>query len=321
MTNITLLVLANPKAQYLKALGQISGPVRTIISDQLNALLENCPEADVVLDAGTTDLLTAIFPRTTRLRWLHCLKAGVEPILSPELVTSDVVLTCARGVHKVPLAEFVMASVLFFSKDVARLIRNQQSGEWQQFDSEVVRGKVMGIVGYGETGRACAELARAFGMRVLGLRRHPELSRSDSLADQIFGPDRLLDMLASCDYVVLSAPSTVETRRLIGEAEINSMKSNAILINVGRGTLVDEAALICALEKGQIRGAALDVFEIEPLPSGHPFYHMQNILLSPHSTDHTSGWRERAVQFFLDNLERFIKGQPLNNIVDKKAGY
>jgi phosphoglycerate dehydrogenase-like enzyme len=99
------------------------------------------------------------------------------------------------------------------------------------------------------------------------------------------------------------------------------MKSNAILINVGRGTLVDEAALICALEKGQIRGAALDVFEIEPLPSGHPFYHMQNILLSPHSTDHTSGWRERAVQFFLDNLERFIKGQPLNNIVDKKAGY
>jgi phosphoglycerate dehydrogenase-like enzyme len=128
-------------------------------------------------------------------------------------------------------------------------------------------------------------------------------------------------MLGACDYIVLTAPATQETRRMIGEAEINSMKPQAILINVGRGSLVDEAALVRALNQGQIRGAALDVFEVEPLASGHPFYRLNNVLVSPHSTDYTPGWRDHALQCFIRNLEKFVAGQPLENTVDKQAGY
>jgi phosphoglycerate dehydrogenase-like enzyme len=203
VNDTTVLVLADPQGGYLKPLAKISSPVRIVVSNQVDLALGVCPEADVILDAAPAELLRIIFPHATRLRWLHSLKAGVETILFPEVVTSPVVLTCARGVHKGPLMEFVMTGVLFFSKDVGRLLRNQRLGRWEQFDAEEARGKVIGIVGYGETGRVCARLARALGMTVLALRRHPELSRSDSVPDRVFGPDGLLEMLSLCDYVVL----------------------------------------------------------------------------------------------------------------------
>jgi phosphoglycerate dehydrogenase-like enzyme len=321
MTCPTVLVIADPKAEYLNALQRFSGTVNIIISNQLGLLQEASPKADVILYISDPNLLRAILPQATRLRWVHSFYAGVENILFPEFVASPVILTNARGVYKRPLAEFVMAGILFFAKDIRRLIRNQEMGTWQQFDVEETHGKVMGIVGYGESGRACAELARAFGMRILGLRRRPELSRSDPLLDKVFGADCLVEMLGACDYIVLTAPATPETRRMIGEAEISSMKSQAILINVGRGALVDEAALVRALEGGQIRGAALDVFEVEPLASGHPFYRLKNVLLSPHSTDDTPGWRDHALQCFIRNLEKFVTAQLLENMVDKRAGY
>jgi phosphoglycerate dehydrogenase-like enzyme len=317
----SVLVIADPKAEYLNALQRFSGTVNFIISDELELLQEASPAADVILYVTSPNLLRAILPRATQLRWVHSFYAGVESILFPEFVASPAVLTNARGVYKRPLAEFVMAGVLFFTKDLRRLVRNQDEGIWQQFDVEETRGKVMGIVGYGETGRACAELARAFGMNVLGLRRRPELSRSDPLLDKVFGPDCLVEMLGACDYIVLTAPATPKTRRMIGETEINSMKPRAILINVGRGSLVDEAALVRALEQEKIRGAALDVFEVEPLASGHPFYRLKTVLVSPHSTDHTPGWRDDALQCFMRNLERFMAGRPLENTVDKQAGY
>lgn len=321
MTCPTVLVIADQKFDCLKELQRFEGAIRLIISDQSNVLEEESPNADAILYTVGPHLLRAIFPRAARLRWIHSFYAGVENILFPELIEGSVILTNARGVYKKPLAEFVMAGVLFFSKDIRRLIRNQGLGIWQQFDVEETHGKVMGIVGYGETGKACAELARAFGMRVLGLRMRPDLSRSDPLLDKVFGPDRLLQMLEACDYIVLAAPATQETRQLIGEAEIRSMKPHAVLINVGRGSVVDESALVIALEQGRIRGAALDVFEVEPLPAGHPFYRLDNVLLSPHSTDYTPGWRDHALQCFIRNLERFLTAQCLENIVDKRAGY
>jgi phosphoglycerate dehydrogenase-like enzyme len=186
---------------------------------------------------------------------------------------------------------------------------------------EDVHGKIMGIIGYGETGRASAELAHAFGMKVIGLRRRPELSRGDRLLDNIYGPESLQEMLPLCDFVVLSAPHTQESRSLIGRDEIELMKAGAVLINIGRGSLVHEAALVQALREKRLRGAALDVFEVEPLPSGHPFYGMENVLLSPHSANHTPDCQALAMECFLRNLARFRKGEPLENIVDKTAGY
>jgi phosphoglycerate dehydrogenase-like enzyme len=320
MGTSTVLVIASD-APCLDLLRNVSGPTTFVISNELSVLQEAAPRADAALVIGGSTLLAAIFPFATRLRWVHAFGAGVEKVLFPELIASSVVVTNARGVFSKALAEFVMAAVLFFAKGLRHLIRFQEAGAWQPFDVGDVHGKVMGIIGYGETGRASAELAHAFGMKVLGLRRQPERSRGDPLLDRIFGRASLREMLPLCDFVVLTAPHTPETRGLIGREEIELMKPDAVLINVGRGSLVKETALVQALREKRIRGAALDVFEIEPLPSGHPFYGMENVLLSPHSADHTPDVQISALNCFLSNLARFQNGDSLENIVDKSAGY
>jgi len=322
MTPITLLVIDQPGANHLKAVETMPAPTTVLVANESALLREAAPTADVILNGiPNGHLLREIFPYATRVRWIHSLSAGVEKILFPELITSPVTLTNARGVFKRSIAEFVIAATPFFAKDLRRLVRSQEAGLWEQFDIEEAHGKVMGIVGYGETGRACAERARALGMKILGLRRRPELSRGDPWLEAVFDPSRLHELLAQSDYVVLTAPGTPQTRRLLGEAEFAVMKACAVLINVGRGSLVDEAALIDALQHGRIRGAALDVFEIEPLPPGHAFYGLKNLLLAPHCADHTPGFYEQDVKFFVRNFQRFLGGEPLENVVDKAAGY
>ena len=317
-----VLVIEDPNAEYLRALDPLRTQTTIIVSNQLDLLLEEAPKADIIL-AGylKVDLLPAVFLKAVRVRWVHSLRTGVEKVLFPELIASPVTFTNARGAYKRQLADFVMATVLFFAKDLRRMIRNQEAGVWAPFDPDDVEGKVMGIVGYGEIGRACAERARLFGMKVVGLRRRPGLSQGDALLEKMFGPNHLREMLSTCDYVLLAAPNTAATRRLIGQAEIDWMQPSAVLINVGRGSLVDEQALVEALEQNRIRGAALDVFETEPLPSGHPFYRLKNLLLAPHCADQIPLWRERAVEGFIRNFERFCRGETLENVVDKRAGY
>jgi phosphoglycerate dehydrogenase-like enzyme len=158
-------------------------------------------------------------------------------------------------------------------------------------------------------------------MRITAIRRRPALSGSDPLLDRIYPADRLPDLLREADYVLIAAPNTPETRGMIGPPELAIMKPTAVLINVGRGPLIEEAALIDTLQHGRIRGAALDVFDEEPLPAGHPFYGLKNVLLSPHSADHFSGWIESAARMFVRNFHHFVKGEPLENVVDKRAGY
>jgi phosphoglycerate dehydrogenase-like enzyme len=188
-------------------------------------------------------------------------------------------------------------------------------------DVEELYGKTMGIVSYGSIGQATARLAKAFGMKVVAMRRRPELSAGDPLVDKVYGPGELREMIAESDFVVIASPITAETRGMVGEAEIAAMKPSAVLINVGRGPVVKEAALIDALKHQRIRGAALDVFDVEPLPAGHPFYALDNVLLSPHSADHTPGWTDQSMVFFVENFRRFVNGEPLENVVDKQAGY
>lgn len=322
MTVCTVLVIEDPEAKYLRALDKLPTQTKTIVSNQLDVLLKSAPEADVIVTGFLkVELLPAVLPKSPRVRWVHSLRAGVEKVLFPQLIASPVTLTNARGVYKRPLADFVMAAVLFFAKDLRRMVRNQDAADWEPFDVDDVEGTVMGIVGYGEIGRACAERARMFGMKVLGVRRRPELSRGDPLVEGVFGLDHLRGMLPASDYVVLTAPDTPGSRGLIGKTEITLMKDSAVLINIGRGALVDEQALTEALERNEIRGAALDVFKTEPLPSGHAFYTLKNLLLSPHCADQVPRWRELAVENFLHNFERFDRGEPLENVVDKRAGY
>lgn len=323
MSLITLLVTADPKAPYLKRLDQLSSEARIVVSDDPATIAEAAPEAGVILNGEFKDpgLFQSAFRLATKVRWVHVLSAGVEHILSPEMIASPVPLTNGRGVFRRPLAEWAISAMLYFQYDHRRLIRQQEAGVWESFDIEELHGKTIGIVGFGEIGRAVAERAKPFGCRIVALRRKPENSAGDPLIDRAYAPAQINEMLAVCDFVVAAAPLTPETRGLVGPEQIAALKSSAVAVNIGRGPVIDEGALIAALEAKKIRGAALDVFDIEPLPPGHAFYKLSNVLLSPHSADHTPGWRDLAFQFFLDNFARFMKGEPLENVVDKHAGY
>ena len=182
-----------------------------------------------------------------------------------------------------------MMACSYFAKDLPLLMKNKQKKIWDNYDIEELRGKTMGIVGYGDIGRACAKMASVYGMRIVALRRHPFLSRQDCLCDRIYGRDResLNKLMSESDYIVCSAPSTVETRGMVSAEAFEHVKKNAVFINLGRGPVVDEAALIKALETGKLKGAALDVFSQEPLPPDNKLWELENVLISPHNMDKT----------------------------------
>jgi phosphoglycerate dehydrogenase-like enzyme len=319
MSGPILLVIADASAPFLGPLARLTG-VRVIVSDEPAKLSEAAPDADAILYAATkAGLLARVLSHASRARWIHSLWTGVEGILTPEMLAHPAQLTNGRGVFRWPLADWVMAAMLHFSFDLGRVIRQQQAGVWETFISTMLHGKTLGIIGYGSIGSAAASRAKGFGMKIAALRRTQ--GANDPLVDVFYARPQLLDLIAASDYLLLATPITPETRGMIGAAEIAAMKSSAVLINVGRGPVVDEAALIEALESGKIRGAALDVFTVEPLPAGHPFYRMTNVLLSPHTADRVEGFLGPPVEAFLENLERFLNGKPLENLVDKHAGY
>lgn len=277
----------------------------------------SCPMARVQLP-----LLLTAFPS---IQWVHCRSAGIDFIVSEELNTfTSVQVTNAKGQFSSTLAEYTMMACSYFAKDLPRLYQQKQQRLWQKYDVQELRGSTMGIVGYGDIGRACAKLAKVYGMRVIALRRNPQLCEGDPLCDEVYGSDKdSLNLLMShSDYVVCSAPSTVETRGMIDANAFRHAKTGLVFINLGRGPVVDETALIHALSTNQLRGAALDVFVEEPLPSTSPLWDLPNVLLSPHNMDQTATFMHEACEFFVyENLPRFICGEPLLNPVDKQLGY
>ncbi len=321
MPDHTLLVISDPTDPQLAKLEGLPAETSIAVGDSPEAFERAAPEADVILNwAFSNKTLRAVFGACPRLQWVHTRTAGIDNLLFPELVESPVTFTNGRGTYSPSLGEFAVAAILYFAKDLRRMVRNQQAGAWEPFDIEEVSGKTVGILGYGDIGRAVASRARALGMQVLAVKRHaPE--QPDPYARRIFAPDQRADMLALCDYVVVAAPLTPETRGMLGEPEFAVMKPSAVVINVGCGPVIDEPALVRALSEKRIKGAALDVFDREPLPAGHPFYSLENVLLSPHCADHTPDWTDQAMLFFLAQFERFRRGEPLQNVVDKHLGY
>ncbi len=318
----TLLVLGDPLDRRLAMLERLRGETRIAAGDRPEAFEQTAPDADAILSwFAPCELVECVLAMAPRVRWIHSASAGVESLLIPAIVERAVTLTNARGAYSAALGEFVLAAMLFFAKDLRRMVRSQAAGQWDPFEVEMLKGSVLGIVGYGDIGRAVAARAHPFGMRIFALRRRPELCQGDPLLERAFPNERLHEMLAASDYVAAALPLTAETHGLIGVPELSAMKPSAVLINVGRGPVIDEPALVRSLEEKRIRGAALDVFEHEPLPEGHPFYRLENVLLSPHCADHTTGWLERSMELFLENFERFREGEPLKNVVDKRLGY
>ena len=251
----------------------------------------SCPKARIQLP-----LLLAAFPS---IRWVHVRSAGIDFVVSEELSElheslikegKELVMTNAKGQFSSSLAEYTMMACSYFAKDLPRLLKQQKAKDWNKYDVEELRGKTLGIVGYGDIGRACAKLAHVYGMKIVALRRNPKLSVSDPLCSVVYGTDKasLNQLMSESDYIVCSAPSTVETRGMVNADAFNAVKENAVFINLGRGPVVDEDALIEALKNGKLKGAALDVFKEEPLPKENELWSLENVLLSPHNMDQTN---------------------------------
>jgi phosphoglycerate dehydrogenase-like enzyme len=266
------------------------------------------------------------FAAARRLRWIHSASAGIEDCLFPELVASDVVLTNSTGLHSVCIPEHVLGQMLVLARNFHAAQRLQQRGEWNRFaviayasGVRELHGSKLAILGAGPIGANLARMAAGLGMRVRVLRRDPR--RAVPGAEAVWGPERLHELLGWADFVVLSVPLTAETRGLIGEAELRAMRSDAFLINIARGEVVDEEALARCLRAGGLAGAALDVFDQEPLPAGHPFWSLPNLVITPHISGYTPTYFDRMLGIFEDNLGRYLEGRPLVNVVDKQAGY
>ncbi len=308
----------DPQLDQLRAIPHVVGRDSAAFADA-------APRAEAILHwAGPRDVLRRVFLTAPNVRWVHSRAAGLDNLLFPELVSSPAVLTNGTGVFSASLGEFALAAILFFAKDFARMRHNQRARRWEQFDVEEIAGQTAGIVGYGDIGRAVAARAHALGIHVLALKRHPPAeygSHPDPLIEKFFTPDRLLAMLAECDYVIVAVPLTAETHHMISDQAFSAMKPTAVLVNVGRGPVVDQAALLRALDEKKIRGAGLDVFEQEPIPHDDPIWGYENVLISPHCADHTRDWLNNAMRFFLAQYERFTKDEPLQNIVRKHLGY
>jgi len=253
------------------------------------------------------------------LRWIQSASAGVDGLLFPGLVESHVVLTNAQGVFDDAIAEFVVGVFALFAKDLAGILDRQRRGEWLYRETERLASKRVLVVGVGPIGRAVAGSCGALGMQVRGVGRTAR--PGDEAFESIHGLDELADALTRADFVVNALPATAETRHTFGDDAFAAMNSWARFVNVGRGSTVDEAALVRALEGGRIAGAALDVFEEEPLPASSPLWSMPNVVVSPHMSGDFAGWRETVVELFVENLERYLTGRPLRGVVDKRRGY
>ena len=323
MGNETILVLADPSEPQLAMLQMQLAGVNTVAGNSVEAFEQAAADASVLFNwSGSLALFRRVFGMCPNLRWVHSRSVGLERTLFPELLESPVPLTNGSGVFSASLGEFTLAAILYFAKDFRRMVRNQQAGVWEAFDVMPVSGQTVGIIGYGDIGRAIGARVRPMGMRVLAVKRNASsLTGADPVVEQIYRPEQRIEMISLCDYVVVAAPLTSETRGMIGEQEFAAMKPTAVVINVGRGPVTDEAALVSALSNGQIKGAALDVFDHEPLPQAHPFYKLENVLLSPHCADHTPDWLDNAMRFFIAQFERLREDEPLLNVVDKKLGY
>lgn len=286
--------------------------------DTLRRLL---PEADV---AFTPFVDRDVFASASRLRWVQSPAVGVGSLMFPELLASPVVITSARGIRARSIAEHVLGVTIALARAMPAALRAQAAHRWAQEELETeartLQGQRMGIVGLGAIGLELVKIAAPFGFRISAIRRRVGEPPPDGV-EAVWTPDRLPDLLSQSDVVVLAAPHTPETKRLIGRAQLDRMKRGALLVNIARGKLVDDEAVIDALRDGRLGGAALDVFSQEPLDPSSPYWDLPNVIITPHTSGAMKDYWTPLVALFSDNLRRFEKGEPLLNVVDKVVGY
>jgi phosphoglycerate dehydrogenase-like enzyme len=297
-----------------------NGIPRDLTDAQRSRWAENLRRADILFDFDRSD--PAHLPANApRLRWVQATSSGIgEYLKRTGLSRSGILFTTAAGVHARPLAEFTMLGLLYFFRDVPQLDAMKRARHWERYTVEGIDGKRVLIVGMGAVGREVARHCASFGMEVLGTRRRPTGERPEGVARWV-EQSSLREALPEADALVLACPLTEETRLLVGAAELDALKPGAVVVNIARGGVIDEAALIRGLSSGRIKGAALDVFATEPLPQDNPLWDLPNVIVSPHSASTVAAENGRIVDIFLDNLQRFREGRPLRNQFDRDRGY
>jgi len=262
-----------------------------------------------------------VLARAPRLKWIQVMSAGVDRYLDAEMRDSPVKMTNVSGIHATPIGEFVLGLILMFVKLAPQCFELKEQVKWQRVYPSVLSDKTLGVVGLGSIGREIARLGKAFGMRVVATRRTARPGDHARYVDTLLPADHLGTLLRDSDFVVLAVPFTPETQRLIGDAQLRQMRRSAFLINIARGGIVDEDALVRALTQKTIAGAGLDVFATEPLPADSPLWHLPNAIISPHISGAREDYVLRATELFVENLRRYLAGKRLVNVVDKRRGY
>lgn len=280
-------------------------------------------EAEVLFDFDHTNR-QALPELAPRLRWVQATSAGIGQFvrrMGYDTRMPGAVFTTASGVHARPLAEFCAMAMLMFSRNLWQMQRLQAERRWERFGATDLAGRTLGVVGLGRIGAEVARLGRALGMTVLGVKRTPSGAPADLGCDELVGPDGLAGVLRRAEFLVIITPHTAETERMLGAAELALLPRGAVLINIGRGSVLDEGALVAALREGRLGGAALDVFESEPLPPESPLWTLPNVLVSPHSASTSDRENARLADLFCDNLRRYLAGEPLRNVLNTTTLY
>ncbi|MBZ9603077.1 D-2-hydroxyacid dehydrogenase [Phyllobacterium chamaecytisi] len=314
---VLTIVINDPAAEdYARLLGERFPQVRAIAAPDPERLERHIADADVLLGFRFP---VDVFDQAKKLRWFQCSGAGVDALLPIRDRADHITVTNARGLHGDIITDFVMAGVTMLHWDFPQFLRDQAERKWNARDVAPLADRTLGIVGLGSIGTTIARRAKSAGMTVIGSKR--DISVPVDGVDRLFAFDALDDLLPLCDFVVLALPATAETVGLIGATEIARMRRDAFLINIARGNVVVEADLIKALQAGAIAGALLDVFEREPLPQDSPLWGMSNVILTPHAAGNATNYRQWLFSLFVENIERFLNGQALKNLVDLRRGY
>jgi phosphoglycerate dehydrogenase-like enzyme len=313
-----ILMGGEPEAELLQQVRETAPGAEVVTAAEVAAQPDLLREVEIVYGG----LRREHWPQAGRLRWLQTMGAGVNGLMTPEVLAHPAVITNASGIHAEPITEHMFGLLLMQTRRLAAAWDQQKECCWNSRALHeglgMLAGKTLGVLGVGAIGACSARVGQAFGMRVVGLRRSGEPCPH---VEQMYTPDTRLEFFAACDVVMNSLPLTEKTRRFMGPPEFAALPPGAIVINTGRGPTIDTEALMESLRAGRLGSALLDVTDPEPLPADHPLWSMEYVIITPHYSGAHPGYNRRAAAIFVDNLRRYVAGEPLRNVVDKREGY
>ena len=305
---LNLLILDRRAEEFRKALQPKFSEVSIHSATKEEEIGDVIEKIDILLTLGISE---GLLKKASKLQWIQCIASGVDQIVNLPSLRREVIVTSAKGIHGPQVSEMAFLLMLALNRNFPQMVRNQDQKIWERWPAKLLYQKKVGILGVGVIGEEIARKCKAFGMTVFGIRR---TKKQVDAVDYLYGPEELLQVIKEVDYFIIAAPYTPETKKMVGAKELSSMKPTAFLINIGRGEIVDEDALLYVLKNGKIAGAALDAFCEEPLPKDHPFWGVKNLIITPHVGGVSDIYVEQVLSIAEENLRRFLQGERRNLI-------